>query len=221
MPGKRNVLKNSKSTKRGAPPTGNFRLLVQVPSLRVRLPYSYQGSLVEGAAALGAAYTFRISDVFDPDFSGGGLQPLGFDQYTQMYGRYHVHGFRYEVSFATRTNVPIFVGTYLSAQSTLPASAVAWFVVNETVKTRQLGSNSGGDNTAVLRGSTNIASVFGVTPQEYKSDQDFSALVTADPARNAYLHVFVVGRSAVATMDFSIRCYYDTEFSQPVALSMS
>lgn len=213
--------KRSKNARRGAPPTGNYKLLVQVPALRVRLPYSFQSSMTEGAAALGNVYTFRINDVFDPDFTGGGLQPLGFDQYTQMYGRYHVMGFTAEVTYATRTAYPIFVGMYYSPQSTTPASAVAWFVVNETVKVGMLGANVGGNNVLVLKSKANIPRILGVTSSEYRSDQDFSAIVTNSPARLGYLHVFVVGRSNVATVDFSVRLYYDVEFSQPVSLSMS
>lgn len=212
---------NGRKAKRGGQQSrANYKLQVQVPALRVRLPYSYQGSLVEGAAALGASYSFRINDVFDPDFSGGGLQPLGFDQYTQFYGRYHVWGFHYELTFSTRTTTPIYVGTNFSAQSTLPAVAIAWFVVNSTVRTKGLGANSGSNNVVTLRGRANIPDVLGVKRSEY-SDQDFSAAVAGTPARVGYLHVWTVGRSAVATVDISARLWYDVEFSQPVALGMS
>lgn len=199
----------------------NFGLQVQVPALRVRLPYSYQGSIVESSAALGGSYTFKINDVFDPDFSGGGLQPLGFDQYSQFYGRYHVHGFRYEVTFSTRTAAPIYIGTHLSPQSTLPAVAIAWFVQNRTVRTAGLGGTSGSSNVRVLRGTANLPDTFGITRQEYLSDQDFTATTSASPSRVAFLHIWVVGRTVVATSDISVRLWYDVEFSQPVALSMS
>lgn len=209
-----------KSKRGGNGSRSNYRLQVQVPALRVRLPYSYQGALVESAAALGVAYSFRINDVFDPDFSGGGLQPLGLDQYAQFYGRYHVWGFRYEVTFSTRTQAPIYVGCHFAAQSTLPAVAIAWFVTNGTVKTKALGGTTGSNNVVVIRGRANIPDVLGVKMKEY-SDQDFSAAVAASPARPAYLHVWTVGRTTVATTDISVRLWYDTEFSQPVALGMS
>lgn len=217
---KKNYNKRS-GGKRGGRGRANFGMLVQVPALRLSLPYSYQGGLAEGAAAIGTAHSFAINNIFDPDFTGGGLQPLGLDQYTQLYGRYHVHGFKYELTFATLTAAPIFVGCYLSPQSTLPASAVAWFVVNGTVKTGTLGANTGGNNIYVLKGRANLKDVFGVTSSEYLADQDFGALVTSSPARQAYLHVWIVGRTVAASAAISVRLWYDVELSQPVALSMS
>jgi hypothetical protein len=162
-----------------------------------------------------------MNDVFDPDFSGGGLQPLGFDQYTALYGRYHVAKFRYEVTFSNTSAAPVFVGLYASPQSTLPAVAIAWFVVNSTARTRCLGAVSGGNNTVVFRGTVNLPRVLGVTPQEYFADQDFGANTTSTPARVAYLHTWTVGRTAISSVIQSVRLYYDTEFSQQVALGMS
>lgn len=196
-------------------------MLVQVPALRVRLPYAFSTTITEGAAGLGVSYSFRINDVFDPDFSGGGLQPLGFDQYTAMYGRYHVLGFRYEVEFIARTSVGSLVGAYFSPQSTLPATATSWLVVNDTAKYKSVGWSSGSDNVKKISGRTDIARVFGVKPSEYRNDQDFSATTSNTPARAAYLHVWTKGISALAVNDFTIRLFYDVEFSQPVALSLS
>lgn len=199
----------------------NFKMLVQVPALRVRLPYAFTTTLSEGAAGLGIAYTFRINDVFDPDFSGGGLQPLGFDQYTAMYGRYHVLGFKYELEFLARTSIGTLVGAYLSPQSTLPATSTSWLVVNGTAQYKAVGQATGSDTVKRISGRANIPAVFGVKPREYLSDQDFSAGSTATPARVAYLHVWTKGISAVAVNDVTVRLYYDVEFSQPVALSLS
>lgn len=222
MPGKKN---NQQHKKKGGKRTlqsarSNYKLQVQVPALRVRVPYSYQGGITEAAAALGGVISFSINDAFDPEFTGGGLQPLGWDQYCQFYGRYHVRGFKYEITFSTLTAAPIAVGCHLSPQSTLPAVAIAWFVVNETSKSKWLGGSSGSNNVAVISGTADIPRVFGVTKQEY-NDMDFQALVTNSPARRAYLHVWTVGRTVTASAVMSVRLWYDVEFSQPVSLSMS
>lgn len=199
----------------------NFKMLVQVPALRVCLPYAFSSTLTEAAVTLGAAYSFRINDVFDPDFTGGGLQPLGFDQYAAMYGRYHVLGFRYEIEFIARTSIGTLVGAYLSPQSTLPAVSTAWLVVNQTAKYESVGQATGSDTVKKISGRTNITDVLGVSPAEYRADQDFSATTSATPARPAYLHVWTRGISAVGVNDFTVRLYYDVEFSQPVSLSLS
>lgn len=37
-------------------------------------------------------YVFRGNSLFDPDFTGGGTQPLGFDQWANFYSKYRVNG---------------------------------------------------------------------------------------------------------------------------------
>lgn len=219
MPAKK--MQNKKKGKQSQRSHSNFKMLVQVPALQVRLPYAFSTTLTEAAAGLGVAYSFRINDVFDPDFSGGGLQPTGFDQYAALYGRYHVLGFRYEVEFLARTSIGTLVGAYLSPQSTLPSTATSWLVVNETARYRSMGQATGSDTVKRIASRANIARVLGVRPGEYRSDQDFSATTSATPARVAYLHVWTKGISAVAVNDLTVRLYYDVEFSQPVALSLS
>jgi hypothetical protein len=185
------------------------------------LPYAQFGTLVEGGAGIGVNYTFRLNDVFDPDFSGTGQQPLGLDQYAQMYGRYRVHSFSYEVTFGSRSAAPVWGGVYTSPQSTLPAAAVAWSVVNDSVKSGAMGNASGSNNILMLTGKVNIAEVLGISQKEFMSDMDFSATVLSNPARMAYLHIWVIGRAVPAVVDFRVRLYYDIEFCEPVALGLS
>lgn len=47
-----------------------------------------------------AAYVFRANSLFDPDFTGVGHQPRGFDQLMALYERYVVTGVKVEAWFA-------------------------------------------------------------------------------------------------------------------------
>lgn len=216
---------NKKSQKHGKKRSqnshSNFKLQVQVPALRVRLPYSFYTTITEGAAGLGASYSFAVNSAFDPDFSGGGLQPLGLDQYAQFYGRYRVVAMHAEVVMVNRTTTPQYVGAYLSPQSTLPAVAAAWPVVNTTSRSRFVQGNTGGNSAAKFIMRARLEDVFGVTKRQFLEEADFQAIVTNSPARIAYLHLFTIGRSAIAIADFSVKLYMDVEFSQSVALSLS
>lgn len=42
-------------------------------------------------------YVFRGNSIFDPDFSGSGNQPYGFDQWTDIYSNYLVYGSKFTV----------------------------------------------------------------------------------------------------------------------------
>lgn len=218
--------KNHKKTCKGSRgnrknPHANLGMQVQVPQLRVRLPYFYNGTLTEAAAGLGIFYTFAINSVFDPDFTGGGLQPLGLDQYAQFYGRYRVTSSRAIVEFSSRTGSPIIVGAYFSPQSTLPAAPNSWPVVNKSAVSKLIAANSGGLSTASFQMRQALPDLFGVTRSEFLNEMDFAALNTNSPVRQGYLHVFTIGRAGVSVTDFAIRLYFDVEFSQPVSLSLS
>lgn len=220
--GKTTNYKRSQKIKKTRKVAGPMSVIT--PHMRVFLPYSQQGILTEAAAQLGNAYTFALNSAFDPDFSGGGLQPLGLDQFAQFYGRYRVKNVMVEVTFGARTaGEPINVGMYASAQSTLPAQAVAWRVQpTPTTQYKMIAGATGGSCVQVFKASIDIARVLGVTDQEYQTDMDFQALFTNSPARLAYLHIWVQSiTGTVGTVHWAVRLKMDTELSQPVSLSLS
>lgn len=197
---------------------------VLTPHLRIVMPYAQQGILTEAAATLGAYNTFALNSAFDPDFSGGGLQPLGFDQYAQFYGRYRVVKTRIELSFGSRTaGEPINVGMYTAAQSTLPAVATAWRIQpTPGCRYKMIEGPTGGPSIALLKSSVKMAQVMGVTSSEFHNDMDFAALFSASPARVAYLHIWIQSVTGnVGSCHWSLRMYQDIELSQPISLSLS
>lgn len=42
-------------------------------------------------------YTFRMNSILDPDYSGGGHQPIGRDQWATLYNRYYVYAVSFDV----------------------------------------------------------------------------------------------------------------------------
>lgn len=217
---------NRKQGKRGGNKGAMSRVSRGVisPHLRISMPYAQSGALAEGAANLGAYQSFALNSAFDPDFSGGGLQPLGYDQYAQFYGRYRVIGVRVEVSVSNGSaTVPILAGIYCSPQSTLPAVATAWRVQpTPTTLSKFLSPSAGGTSVGVFRAKVPLAMVLGVTSKEFTDDQDFTANFSSSPARLAYMHVWIQGVSgSVASAYWTIRMWQDIELSQPVALSLS
>lgn len=222
--GKKNN-KNSKKQKqhaeRARPQYGPRLHSVAPPALRVVLPYAQMNVMTEAAAGLGYAQSYAINSPFDPDFTGGGLQPIGFTPYKALYGRYRVLGIRIECDMSNQSAFPVMAGMYASPQSTMPATSQSWIVENQFARARQLAPISAGGNTFAFRAQYSLPKVMGVTKNEYVTDQDFSALMTASPARVAYLHTWIRGYSNVAVCATTIRLWFDVEFSQPVALNLS
>lgn len=223
MPGKKQS-KNGKVQKRKQGGGFGTLMLAQTPAIRVKLPWSWGGTITETVASAGSSYTFGINNCYDPNFTGAGAQPLGFDQYSALYARYRVLRVRYRVTFAQRGTIPCRIGCYASPQSTLPADSNAWTIQNSTAKQSFLGTTTGGNNVYVFTGTLLPSRVFGVTQNEYLSDQDFAAGTGFGPARLCYLHIWnaaVAGGASLASTDYSVSLWFETEMSSPVALSMS
>lgn len=210
---------NRSSKKNGKQVTVN----VLTPHLQVRLPYIQRALLNEAAAGVGAFTTWSLNNIFDPFVPAGGAQPLGFDQYTQFYGRYRVVGFSYKISFGniTGTTNPIWAGVFYSPQSTVPSDPVAWAIQPTGAKWVQLAAVSAGGACRTISGTVDIPAVMGVTKSEYMDEMDFAATTSGGPARQGYLHVWIFGYTASSACNVLVDLKYLTEFSQPVALSMS
>lgn len=221
MPSKK--MQNNKKSKNGKVQL-NYGPVQQVQqrATRVVLPWSWSASLGETAAGAGGSYTFAINNCFDPNFTGAGSQPLGFDQYAALYGRYRVLSVKFEIVAGNRTALPEQFGYFTSPQSTLSADPNAWSVQNKSARMTMLSPNTAGPAVAHFRGNADMAGLFGVTRAEFEIEHDFVAATGAGPTRAAYLHLFVRGVSGtIATYDYTIRLWMTTEFSNPVALSLS
>lgn len=216
--GRRNQQRKQRTSGSGRGGSSN----ITIPALKITLPYATTQVLTEAAGGIGQFYTFALNDVFDPDFSGTGQQPIGYDQYSQFYGRTRVLNFRWEVDYANQITSAIRVGVVISPQSTMSATPAGWPVspFPGSKCTTISGLNTGGDITR-LSGSVNLANVFGVTRKEFENDMDFAATTSTSPSRKAYMHVWIVGYSVAAVCRIYPRLYYMTEFSQAVALSLS
>lgn len=62
-----------------------------------RLTYCDTKTLTPGAGA--AAHTFRLNNLFDVDYSGGGHQPAYRDQWQALYGKYQITGASWTITY--------------------------------------------------------------------------------------------------------------------------
>lgn len=76
----------------------NNSLLARGQYLKVNLKYSESISLNPGIGT-GVSYVFSANGLFDPNITGGGHQPVGFDQYMTLYELYTVTASMIKVTF--------------------------------------------------------------------------------------------------------------------------
>lgn len=160
------------------------------PTLFTKMRYSHQVILYADnlTGRTGSEYAFRMNSLYDPDFTGTGHQPVGFDQLAAIYKIYRV----YKVDIQVRV-----VGRFGSAVTFVAAG------VRPSLSSYQLGGLKKGDevleqpNNTIMDGAINqswsqsywIADVEGCSRQRVMSDDQYGSLVTTSPALPSYFAV--------------------------------
>lgn len=224
MPQKMNKSRKNRTVKRR---TANMRLnpfgAVPVPSAYVtRMGYMDLKTVLEGVAGAGGFRSYNLTSVYDPDVTGVGTQPVSFDQWSNLYGRFRVVEADVSLECLNRGDAAAATsvcGYFISTASTLPASPFSW-ACQRYGSSHSIG-NASGFGKVVFRFRVKPWLPFSLTKQQYLNDMDFSGTFSAGPIRPLYLHLWVLGAGAIASVDFNIRIGYHVELSEPTANTVS
>jgi hypothetical protein len=167
--------------------------------MRVRLKYTARINLL---STIGAPNTqvFRHNGLFDPDVTGVGGQPEGFDEWMAFYDRYRVVSSSIKVKAAS-TGATSAAGSF-------------WLVVvplgSATVFTTLQDANgspyavmkyfSQGGPPITLTQAVSVATLVGARPQAILDELTYSGTVGADPTDPTYWHVMMVSADAGTTV---------------------
>ena len=115
---------------------------VQPKLMYKRLKYVQGFSLDPGTNNALSVYRFRCNSVYDPDYTGTGHQPYGYDQITPLYSQFNVRGAMAVAKFYsgtdTQRSLPVIVGGVMdddntTVNATMPAileqSRVRWKIL--------------------------------------------------------------------------------------------
>lgn len=165
---------------------------------------------------LSPIYRMTLNNLFDPDLTGAGHQPHGFDTLTSIYNRYRVIKCNWNINFYNAT-VPTRVVALPANQEVFPLGVsdacenprAIWKVQNP------------GANSITLRGSTYIPSLVGRTKAQYMADDRYQAIMTQSPLELCVLNIFSAGLddvgkgiTAVITMEYVAEFFDAKNLSQ-------
>lgn len=140
----------------------------------------------------------NLNGLFDPDRTGIGHQPYGFDQLSGIYNRYRVISCSYVIN-AYSGGSPIRFAC-LPCNEVPPINNVSEICENPRARFK-LQYPQGSIST--IKGSTYIPSLVGRTKTQYMSDDRYQAVTSANPAELALL--FITGQTmADATTDINL-----------------
>lgn len=198
-------------------------------SKMVKLRYIDSDITLDAAAGLTADYVFRANSVFDPDYTGTGHQPMGRDQWSEVYNRYTVLGSKitlYATPIATTNSVPTYFGITLSGETSPLGSYSSINSILESKLssgTRLAGSTVSGaiPRSLKLTKTFSAKKFFGV--KDVQDGAALSAEVGANPSKDAYFSVWAasVDGSNPGAMSFRVQIDYIVLYREPKNLDGS
>lgn len=158
------------------------------------LKFKYADSDFNMSTTVGVSYvtinTFSGNSLFDPDVTGVGVQPYGYDPLASLYGSYNVIGSKIKVRFYTAES-PV----YKAICSVIPSvdDVLDYYDPNDlrvTAKAKQriISSTEGLTRSHFISHYCTTKRLF---PGETSRDVNFTALWTASPARRWYWLTYV------------------------------
>lgn len=159
-------------------------------------------------------HRFNLNSIYDPNRTGVGHQPYGFDTLASLYNRYRVIacGYRIHVAAGTGTSgSQSFQVVALPANEELSTSSLSEW--RENPRAKYICQNAGAP-TVFLKGKTYIPSLVGRTRAQYMADDRYQATTAASPNELAILNLAIGGGADTLTAGAGIQILleYTVEF---------
>lgn len=146
-----------------------------------------QLSLNPGVAGLPAEYFFSANGLYDPNISGVGHQPIGFDQIGTFFDHYTVIYSQINVWFNNiDSGISQFVGIKMD-DNTSSAGTISKFVENGSCVWTSCGCTCSGDDNKMLSMEMDVSRFLG--RPKIMSEDDLRGDTSNNPTEQAYWHI--------------------------------
>lgn len=162
----------------------------------VRMRYSDTIQLTCTSGAM-ASYVLRANDCFDPDFTGTGHQPMGFDQMILFYNHFVVTKSRLRVTFRNKSNTSPF-----TALIRVDANSGVLTVPNRVIEFGGLTMaeiDTFAMNSTTLELSVDVAKFLGMNRKTIIADSTSRGDAGSSPAEGVFFHFQVFDTAALTS----------------------
>lgn len=224
--------KRGAATEKSRLPTQNLNMpyasLMKCRQLNV-FPLNHRCSLrysdeitITGYGVTPNSYVLSANGLYDPDISGTGHQPMGFDQLSAFFQHYTVLGSRISIQFRpVDTAIPA-RGAVAVQRSNTGLTSWARLIEAGNVQFGTLcgATAGGGPIPSWFMNSVKIADFQSVP--NVMNDDTLRGTASANPATGVYFVVYVAADSTVATAVLaSVTIEYDAIFTEPLQPTQS
>jgi len=188
---------------------------------RVKMRYSTTSSFACTAGAVGS-HLFSLNSAYDPDYSGAGHQPLGFDQWSIFYRSYIVEKAKIRVEILNYSAFQAVAGVLLDNNASIPSTGDL-IMEQPTCESRMvLAQNPTYTKPTVFTKAVAMKDWFNVT-NVLDDVARFGAKTSADPTNICYCAIW--GRelqaASTTTIYFKVLLEQTVVFSEPNDLPSS
>lgn len=161
-------------------------------------------------SSLITSWRYNLNSLYDPDRTGGGHQPYGFDQLAGLYNRYRVIGCHYRIECYNTGGTIVKLVAVPSNEEFYPSDAQHAI---ETSRARYI-VQAPGASVQQLQGYVSIPSLVGRTKSQYMADDRFQSDVGSSPLELAILNLYNADITGVAQdgSRIAITLEYTAEF---------
>lgn len=212
--------KSKKTFKRGKNRSRSYTTKIKTVSPlppRVITKLRYSAQFISSGSALDNQ--MRLNGLFDPDYTGVGHQPYGFDTYAAIYAKYRVFACAYTIkATSTSGTVPVSM-TIVPNNTNSPFTNSTLAMESPRAKTTMLAYAA----PRVISGKIYLPALVGGSNVNYKADDRYQADITGVPAEVMNLHIVTsdMAGNASTAVQYSIEMVYYVEFYDPKELSQS
>jgi hypothetical protein len=219
----RSMQKKKAKTFTRLPSIANKTMLARGQYTKVVLKYCEQFNLNPGIGGTADNYVFSANGVYDPNITGGGHQPAGFDQYMALYEKFTVTKSTIKCVFSNtdQQNTGHAIIGIINRDLNLALTDPRVYIENGACKWEVLNIRGTGTGVKTITQAMNIADF---ATNKIMDDDTFSGSDAANPAENLYYYVFAAPADASTDLG-SINCVveisYEVYFRQPRSIGLS
>jgi hypothetical protein len=196
----------------------NYTPIFQASTRRI-LRYHEEELSFSSSSGIPTEYFFSANGCFDPNISGSGHQPIGFDQMMLFYNTYTVISSKISLEILNSNNTALSRAVLYLSPDTVQITDANRIIENGLCRTKLLYPNVTWNSAACLNLDCNIQSYFGRTNDLRQLLQDGS--LAGDAANNPPEQVyFAVGAwdpfgTNSLSYFFNVTIEYDVVFWEP------
>lgn len=191
---------------------------------KMKLRYCEIGTAVDpGVAGIPAVYVYKANSLFDPNDTGTGHQPMGFDQVMPFFDKYMVIHAAIRVSFAnseTSNNDGLLVAIKISDDSS-GISNLQDEIERGLTKYKIMSAASGDNGTCVMTSQVSPHKFLGISNPT--SNENLKGTISTSPTEGVYFQIIAQPMSGtnVAAVRLSVQIDFTALFMEPKDLTTS